>query len=288
MLQLHAGPNEHCTDIKIKITCFTVMLTPSGVTKRLVTKEEVAPENEGSVDMDDPSYRTPSLVSRHTNPQFEGQSHGNSLPLGWEALPCGESSPERLLPSLKNGEATLVHVDIYRPPPLQDSSMMNVTSQEDATDNCMCKTDFYVTVSYKQERPTRPESRRKSSRRSVRARPVMSRSVSKEGGIGEASLPVVEAQPKKMFDEVSLEYNSSVVWKRPLTATLSAGAKQCEPSGSRHPSNSLMADKRIDLDDGEEMALVDGETVIVCSEIHADESMRDLKAELKSVKVEVC
>ena len=154
LLKLQAGPSEHCSNIAVRVTCFTVLMSPTGVTTRLVTEKELNEESaETSVNMMLPKYRTPVLVTPNLSSSDSPMTdYGYSLPTGWSLAESGQGFSGKKLPSLKGGEATFLHLDLFRPASfaVQKENSMECGEGEESN---LCKTDFYITVSYRQARP---------------------------------------------------------------------------------------------------------------------------------------
>ena len=276
VLKLQGGAHERCLDMKVTFSCFSVLVTPSGTTKRLVSREFLTNESENSIDMNEPSFRTPILVCSGEGPAKT--KFGYDLPPGW--IPCGsgQSQVDLPIPELDRGECSYVHLDLFRPAPaLQTDVALDDRSKPDILgDISLCKTDIYVTISYRQERPSTKKRRpiRRNIRRASLVRPP------------KTSPDVPETEPETLadeeaFDNVSLEYTGSVVWTSPLTASFTPGLNRCHPSGSRHPSNTV-EDDLVPVSDTE-FSLVDGQSVTTKCSLELDSTMEGLKTEIKSV-----
>lgn len=276
LLKLQSGPNERCTDIKFSVSCFSVLMTPSGSTKRLVAPEKLNSELESSVNMKDAHFRTPVLVLPSESLDESPIDYGYDLPAGWDLAETGQIYTGTVASSMKGGDTAYVPVDLFRPGTLL---------QEDRN---MCKTDFYITVSYKQERAA--ARKQKVNKRTSRQRPVMSSTKGSEPNESSAQAPSQDSgstpgMPEDSSDEVSLEFTGSVVWAQPLSASFGQGVRKFYPSGSRHPSNAV-GNSTVDLDD-DEFALIDGETVTMKCSLQADSATRDLKTEIVAVSFQV-
>jgi len=274
LLKLQAGPTERCTDVKFRVDCFTVLMTPSGSTKRLVAPEKLSSELESSVNMKDPLFRTPIFVLPSQLSAETSIDYGYDLPAGWELAETGQGYSGTVTSSMKGGETAFVPLNFFRPGALL---------QEDRN---ICKTDFYITVSYKQERAAGHKP--KINRRASRQRPVMSGSTKGkevDAGAVEQSTSVAIDAVDESSDEVSLEFNGSMLWAQPLSATFVHGVRKMYPSGSRHPSNGVDSHASADPDD--EFALIDGETVTMKCSLQADNAVEGLKTEIVAVRFEV-
>jgi hypothetical protein len=277
LLKLQAGQNERCTDVKFSVSCFSILMTPNGSTKRLVSQEELtAALSDCSVNMKDPIFRTPSIVmSTQESSSQTSTDYGYDLPPGWDLAEAGQGYTGTIASSMKGGESVFLPLHFFRPATLL------------LDDRNMCKTDFYVTVTYKQERSA--AQKQKVNRRTSRQRPVMSGSIKVSGANGNPpeqnensheDAPV--ARPVESSDEVSLEYSGSIVWAHPLCATFSQGVRRNHPSGSRHPSNAVNNGVDAGLDD--EFALIDGETVTLKCSLQAGTAVEGLNTEIVSVR----
>lgn len=294
LLKLQAGPDEICSNMKMTVSCFSVLITPSGSVKRLIAPEEITEEVENSIDMKNPSFRTPVLVAASTDLiQSTSTEYGYSLPGGWHVSGSGQKDVSKDLEPLKGGEASYVNIDFFRPAAhmqREGFSIEGAIVEEDMGDVCACKTDFYITISYVQMRPSAIKPPMKIRRRSARQRPVMpSSSHDDSGGMSEATMMSTTdqggpASTSETSKEVSLEFTGSLVWAAPLTATFSPGAKSVYPSGNRHPSNGAEGYEF----DNDERVVVDGESVSTRCSLHLDPSMDGLRTELASIRFEVC
>jgi len=293
LLKLKAGADERCSNIKLSVSCFSVLITPSGSTKRLVSEEDLVEEAENSMDMKNPLFRTPILVSASSSSISNGSvstDFGYDLPAGWRVSGSGQKDATKNLEPLKEGESSFVTVDFFRPA-AHTQKKFHATeadiSDEDLGDLSTCKTDFYVTLTYDKDSPSGPKQ--KMRRRAVRQRPVMSASKSDAAGNGGAdganteTSGTTDESSSETSKEVSLEYTGSIVWASPIFASFTSGARRVYPSGNRHPANGAEGDG----DDNDECVLVDGESVSTRCRIQLDPSMEGLSTELASVRFEV-
>jgi hypothetical protein len=281
LLQLTAGPQERCTNIKYKVTCFSVLVTPNGSTQRLVSREELVSENEGFVDMKNPQFRTPSLVVPGNNAVAipAPRMFGYELPDGWNLAETGRSFTSKTIPLLMNGNSSFVHVNMYRPVVSECRGVYGEVDDVPANmgDISTCKTDFYINVSYTQERPKKAKRATVSIRRRVKpvmsSAPVMENSEDRSG-----ELNMDDQIEESQTEDVSLEYNGSVVWGQPLSATFRPIRKGC-PSGSRHASNNVNGATAC----SSEQPLVDGECVTTQCSFIADPSVEGLQTEIFAI-----
>lgn len=279
LLKLQAGSREECSDIQFNVTCFSVLMSPEGVTKRLVPSSEVA-ESETSFDMSNPAYRTPVMVSRGERTPLSDESapKGFEPPSGWSMSGNGQGYRGKPLPKLKSKEACYVPIDFFRPS----------ADLGDETASYLCKTDFYLTITYKQERPAlKKRATRVRARRRPVARPGRGGRGRGRGGADKeeptkddgAPAPEESVEPIDVADEVSLEYSGTIVWGRPITARFGPGTKRGYPSGKLHPSNSLTTDEV-----SHEISLIHGERTTQKCILQATEP--DLDAELSVIRFE--
>jgi hypothetical protein len=278
LLKLQTGQNERCTDVKFSMSCFSVLMTPTGSTKRLVTQEAITAQlSDCSVNMKDPIFRTPSIVVPTPKSSTETPTdYGYNLPPGWELAEQGQGYTGTCASSMKGGEAAYLPLHFFRPATLL---------QEDT--RMTCKTDFYVTVTYRQERS--PAQKQKINKRAARQRPVMSGGNKASGANGNppeqnesSQLETSMDKPVDSSDEVSLEYSGSVLWAHPLCATFSQGVRRNQPSGSRHPTNAVS--NAVEASPDDEFALFDGETVTVKCSLTAGAEVEGLNTEIVSVR----
>jgi hypothetical protein len=292
VLKLQAGSGEVCSNIKISVSCFSVLVTPSGSTKRLVSQEDITAETENSLDMTNPAYRTPALLWR-TKEKSELSPLGYCTPSGWAMLGSGQMQEPISFSRLNGGECSYISLNLFRPASDMEVDLEPTESLvlDKLADWSVCKTDYYVTVSYQQERPstkrTRPATRGQRRSRRPPTMPVSTNEpdnasktghqLTKEEQIGEGE--------QDASDEVTLEFTGSIVWTNPLTATFSRGSGNTCPSGSRHPLNSLVRDP---LYSAKEFALVDGESTTAVCHLRLDSAMEGLETDIVSVAFKVC
>lgn len=291
LLKLQSGSEERCSEMSLVVSCFSVLITRSGSTKRLVSENE-SKEAENSIDMRNPRCRTPMLVKKAhlSNGELSASTDlGYDLPAGWQAAGSGQNDTHVNVTELMGGECSFVHLDFFRPAAYTQKQLLtadNSTEGDDLDDMCLCKTDFYVTVTYRQERPSTQKQKR--TRRISRIRPVMT-SATKENAAVET---VENCAPNQMADgaevssdKVSLEFAGSVVWAPPIAANFVAGARKGCPSGSRHPSNRVegapQTSTKVDY------VLTDGERFSTRCSLQLDPSMEGLQTEIISVRFEV-
>ena len=285
ILKLETGSNS-CANMKMSISCFSVLVTPRGSTKRLVAPDEITPEAENGLDMHDPSFRTPVLVCPG---EVSETACGYKLPGGWRVAGSGQRHENITLPSLQKGECSYVPLDIFRPGTSlsSDSNPLDPNAPENIADVSLCKTDFYVTLTYKQERPEAKKSipLRRRARRPVRRPPTLT---TEAGGTQkEDNVDIqkdVGVRDVDNHDDVSLEFSGSMIWTKPLAASFVPGARDKFPSGSRHPGNSA-ADANVGSE--AEFVLVDGEAVTSKCTLELDTAMEGLQIEVLSVGFKV-
>ena len=137
ILEVKAGKSERCRNLKMHVQCHNTFISIS-------PKEE-----DGSVVVlaDANESGQPFLVvqdedSRH----FTTTRAHDSLPAGWRMVEEWSEEDSILVTSyLPEKQATYVHFDIYRPPPV------NISEPEIAEDS-ICKTEYLVTFQYEQTR----------------------------------------------------------------------------------------------------------------------------------------
>ena len=233
VLKLTAGVKERCKDIQCRISCFSVLVTPAGTTRRLVPADDVLVEGESSLSMSDPKARTPCLVTSPSSPfatHTSESAFGYTLPEDWALAESGAAFDAPKIPALECAQSSFVQLALFRPPPAICYSLSPAHEQAmNMGDLSVCKTDFYVTISYKKERPPKIPSKRVDMRVASRrrSRPVMSSTAPKiennEPFDNQHELhtdQVLESEPEgPRYEEVTLEYNGSVVWNQPLKVT---------------------------------------------------------------------
>ncbi|GAX19945.1 hypothetical protein FisN_1Lh584 [Fistulifera solaris] len=283
VLKLQAGSEEVCSNIKVSVSCFSVLVTPSGSTKRLVNQEDITAETENSLDMTNPAYRTPALLGR-TKETSVLSLLGYCTPRGWAMLGSGQTQETINFSTLNGGECSYISFNLFRPASDIEVDLEPTESilLEKLADWSVCKTDYYVTVSYQQERPstkrTRPATR--GQRRSRRPPTMTVQPYSPDITSQSTKVEQIDGGEQDASDEVTLEFIGSVVWTNPLTATFSRGSGNSCPSGSRHPSNSLARDP---LYAAKEFVLVDGESTTAVCHLKLDSAMEGLGTDIVSV-----
>lgn len=288
LLQFTAGAQERCNNIKYKVSCFSVLLTPNGSTRRLVSEEEMS-QSEGAMDMMDASCRTPTLVVQGPDPsQVSDCEYGYELPQGWTLADSGQSFEGPVLPLLSCGESKFIDVNLYRPAPLIHSEAFSAESDRNIGDVSLCKTDYYITVSYRQERTSSLKTKRSTVTRGRRRRPVAGSASSESPSAVQAPDDQEEkGQEKKAeetLDEVSLEFTGSVVWGKALKASFQPGTRITCPSGKRSKSNIIKGNGESDGD--EVLSLVEGHSFTTRCSFLADSAVEGLKTEIIGVRFE--
>jgi len=217
LLELKAGSTEICRDVKMSVVCDSSILQPDG--------ENEQKEDSSSVLV----VRCPILV-KPLDPISEGSSQEVSeshIPVGWGPYggPMSQGSNETktsVVDSLKYGSTAHCSFDLFRPLPENIYSVAGSDGNRDV----MCKTNFVVTLTYRQIRPNHA------------------------------------AQIRSHGDLVTKHHSSSVIWSQPIQAetAVSLGPKKMYTSGNRHSSNQIS--NKVFAPE----ALVDGEPVILkCS-----------------------
>lgn len=237
LLKLEADTGESCENIEISATCFSVLITPTGTTKRLVSEEELmSPETENSLSMADGRWRTPVFVEETASLSDVQTVNGFDLPIGWKASNTGQQKTT-MINSLQRGQTTHYVMDFYRPSAIQigDPSQQEDPSKDRLGELSICKTDFYLTIKYKQirHRETKAPLKR-GRRRPPRRKPVMPSKATS----GNENIPPSEGTTSppddiegEDYEDVSLEYSGSVCWINPLVAMFQLGHSDCTSSG---------------------------------------------------------
>jgi hypothetical protein len=76
----------------------------------------------------------------------ETTDYGYPLPKGWKLAEAGQGFDGKIW-VLRGGDSTYIQFDFFRPSPT-----MQAGAEAEEINLSMCKTDFYVTASYRQER----------------------------------------------------------------------------------------------------------------------------------------
>lgn len=292
LLKLQSGPEENCTDLKINISCFSVLITPNGTTQRLVSCDEILRGSENSLDMSNSNYRTPSLV-KSSNEVTSSQTNGSgyNLPVGWALAGTGQQYSDKC-DDLKAGEYNYVQLDVYRPAAYSQKTLLfddGNNNEDNIGDVSLCKTDFYVSVEYKQERLSKEKQNQRRPKRTTRARPVMSSASRDNTTIAEDDQTIDQKESPEntdTYDIVALEWSGAILWAPPITATFSRGAQSGYPCGSRHPSQQVDSTNSSRSKEAD-FLLVDGEKFSTRCSLQLDTSMDSINTEIVAVRFEV-
>jgi hypothetical protein len=290
LLKLTSGARERCVDIKYKVTCFSVLMSQNGTTRRLVSESELV-ESEGAISMKNPTFRTPSLVAPGNDHTLASPTdYGYDTPPGWTVVGTGQALSGRTIPSLSYGESGYVAIDIYRPSLLIHTSGMPDSNDATIGATGLCKTDFYVSISYRQETAVRGSGKRSSIRRSVtRQRPKMSSTTETEPDARTPNVAQEASAPADiqdaLFDEVSLEYTGSMVWARPLSAAFQHGASNIFPT-VRSDTVHQYANSSNESSTDTPFQVMDGESVTTTCSIQVESAVEGLKTEVIAVRYE--
>lgn len=232
MLQLEAAPTEYCSNIKMSVICTSSIEQETSKSQSLLDKEQ---SNINMIKVP----RRPTLVKYHG-----GQAHSDDLgdiPTGWTISENkGQGSKDDWKPvigNLNGGSSSYTFFDLFRP-----------LAEHEEKEQGVCKTNFLVTISYNQMRPTQCEA-------------------SKDG------------------DLVLQEYRGSVIWCSPVRANISflSTATKVFPCGIRHPGNAVGNTSAIN---DSTAVTSSGKAFLRCT-IEASEARNNLAVILKTVKFEV-
>eukprot|EP00554_Chaetoceros_debilis_P011045 CAMPEP_0194109444 /NCGR_PEP_ID=MMETSP0150-20130528/8927_1 /TAXON_ID=122233 /ORGANISM="Chaetoceros debilis, Strain MM31A-1" /LENGTH=1586 /DNA_ID=CAMNT_0038798395 /DNA_START=209 /DNA_END=4966 /DNA_ORIENTATION=- len=228
LIKLHAGDIEQCRDLKMRVTC------SSWVESEGQEQTSLLDLTENSQSSRITPQRSPFLV----RPSSKSSVEGDQIIPGWVPLRGkneGESQSEwtKVADLLDCNDEIISFFDLYRALP----------QFEDDT-NYTCKTDFVVTISYKQIRLD--QSNKDADR-----------------------------------DSVVQTYESTVDWCSPFATKFSIiSGKEGAPSGSKHPSNYVTninsAVKRNSVNSGSNVG-------IACS-LHSPGADNELAVEVTQVK----
>jgi hypothetical protein len=292
LLKLQTGHEEICSDFKIAVTCFSVLISPSGSTTRLVAGDTITTETENSVDMRNPGLRTPILVSPSSSVGAEPNvtELGYDLPMGWKVAGTGQRCSMTDIPPLARGGIAFIHLDFFRPAASTERTIAQNgdLKEDDSVASSRCKTDFYVTISYRQRRPAAQTIKHTRTRRTSRKLPVMStakEAVGESTGVSISNHDGSESGSEVLYDDATIEYVGSILWDPPFAATFAAGARKGFPSGMRHPSNNIDFLPSASLDN--EWLVANGEVVSTRCVLQLNPLMEGLKAEILSVRFKV-
>ncbi len=237
MLKLRAGHLEDCRNVKLSVVCSSILEDDPSKSSSLLDKEQ-----QSSEDVNQLGSRQPLILEQG---KFDATKSRPSIPLGWKANSFNNGQGARdnwihIEDVLNMGSSTYAHFDLFRPLPEYDYKTTK-----------RCRTNFLVTVSYKQVRSSQCEASR--------------------GG-----------------DLVVQEYRGSAVWCPPMTASISfcPATKKLIPSGMRHVGNVVSIEKsHVPVQDS--IAIKSGSIAFMKCTIEAAEAANHLEVQLKSVKFEV-
>ncbi|CAB9526622.1 trafficking protein particle complex [Seminavis robusta] len=255
-LKLEAGGDERCGNIKYKIKCTSSFEASDGTTKRLTESDS---SEENTVSMKAPDVRAPVLVvdssSTATSPAGD---YGFDLPGGWKLSSSGqETEGEVTKPaSLAPRESTYICFQLYR----AAEKAAGTSGTGDQADFTLCRTDFEVIVTYKQEK-----SRTETTQQSGDTGTVVTTRVS---------------------EDVSQKFTGAMVWTKSIVATYDFPAKSAIPCGGRHPSNLADIARPVDSHVLSNVPLVDGQRVCVRSILKANTSVDEFAFEIVSIRSE--
>jgi hypothetical protein len=260
LLQLKAGPQEKCRDVAIRLSCSSVLVTPSGGSTRISTKKDDDEDSSNLVDPKNPHVRNPVLLRQQDQAKGGTIEYGYDIPSGWELLGQNEDGFTPVVEVLDNGEHTYTYFDVFRPSPrvirLDGLNHQNMDDEGLIYEQSTCQTDFEVSIRYHQQRVAE-----------------------------DASSDEHEA------DVVVLTQTIPVVWSPPLSATFSPGLKTSHPCGNRHPTNTIqdaMSRRNPSTDElEEEMVLIDGERVSCKCTLESAAAADNLFVEIDEIKFEV-
>ena len=231
MLEIKAIPTEHCRNMRISVLCNSLIEQNSSKSMTLLDKEE------SDTNPVQPS-RLPVLV------QHNGDDNNDSknLPTGWTSnnKNNGQGSMDDWRPVvdiLSGGSSTYASFDLFRP-----------LSEYEEKDKGRCKTNFFVTISYKQVRPNQCKA-------------------SRDG------------------DLVMQEYKGSAIWCSPIKAAVSflPVTKKALPSGIRHVGNTIANTSSVN----DSTAIVSGGKAFMRCTLEASEARNNLAVVLQNAKFEV-
>jgi hypothetical protein len=196
----------------------------------------------------------------------------------------------KAIPPLARGGIAFIHLDFFRPAASTERTIAQngELKEDDSVASSRCKTDFYVTIAYRQQRPATQTIKHTRTRRTSRKLPVMSTAKDAVGESTGVSISNHEGSASGngvLYDDATIEYVGSILWDPPFAATFAAGAKKGFPSGMRHPSNSVELLPSASLDNA--WLVANGEVVSTRLALQLNPLMEELKAEILSVRFKV-
>jgi hypothetical protein len=240
----------------------------------------MSPETENSLNMADVRCRTPVLVEEASSPSSSSQSqnisrraNGFGLPDGWTASGSGQQKTSTIS-SLKQGQTTLFAMDFYRPS-IKHIAEVSDFSDDRLGDVSICKTDFYLSIKYKQlrQREKKASLKMRARKRPSRRRPVMPSKAangSQEAPLIESTSSNQEGPEGDEYEDVSLEYSGSLCWVNSLIARFDRGQQQ-PASGVKDASQTSP------------FIVIDGSCLTIRCTLSHDPSIANMRTEIVSV-----
>jgi len=245
LLKLKAGSMEFCRDVKMNVVCSSSIVYPSGKTLEMFQETSLIDEEDQNASDDELPSRPPQIV-KNTLSQQRYDDTGTKLPLGWKPHGNkGQGTKDEwipVVPLLRRRGIAYTYFDIYRPlRKIFESPSKSSTSEK--IGSMTCKTDYTVTISYRQIRPNHADSETNG-------------------------------------DFITHNYDGSMRWCAPFKTKMSilSGRRTSLPSGSRHPTNllsgtssSIEAETIVDSDNVDVKCLLEAREAKNCLNVQVNE-----------------
>ena len=287
LLRLKAGSEENCSEIAMRVSCSSSLISASGDSTKIANDQVDEEENIAVVDPSNPHVRTPVLVREDKGSSSGITSYGYEIPKGWTLLGEDgrgtiEDTFSPIFETLKSGEQAYAFFDIFRPSPpvTRSEGLLDVGEDEDglAYERSICQSDIDVSIRYRQKRSLRRTAMTTTKRRGRRQSE-------------DFALTSLYSEENEGDDEVFLTQTVSILWSQPIATTFSPGLKSTHQCGNRHPSNRLpdstSAGNPSATTSQTEMVLVDGERVTTKCTFEAAAAADGLLADIEEVTFEV-
>jgi hypothetical protein len=286
LLRLKAGDQEDCSDVAVRFSCSSFLVSASGDSTKISSEPIEGEETMSVVDPLNPHVRTPVLVKTDKDVPAKMTKYGYEIPKGWTLVgEDGHGEAEDMfvpvIETLKSDEQTYAVFAIFRPsPPVTRIAGVFKTGEDEeglAYEHSMCQSDIEVSIRYRQSRSLQTKKTVTTKRRGRR----------------KTEDEPLDPPPsdENESDLVFLTETVPIVWSQPISTTFSPGVKSTHPCGNRHPTN-VVPDSNtrrnpIGSTVEAEMVLVDGERVTTRCTLEAAASADGLLTDVQEIKFQV-
>ncbi len=261
LIKLTAGSAEECRNVSVRLSVSSCLVSTTGGITKITGKGSGDAENDSWIHPTNPKARTPVLVREDNSAVKQMTNFGYETPKGWTPVSgvCeGEEHTDYALlkAKLSAGDSAYAVVDIFRPSPgaltIEDTFEHGEDLEKLTYERSICQSDIDVSIQYEQKRI------------------------------------VPGTTPEQELDTVVLSLTVPLVWSPPLAASFSPSKKTTQPSGNRHPSNSIMGSS---IGSESELVLIDGERVTTRCTLEAAAADNGLLVDIDEVSFlvsEIC